>query len=150
MVGDHGADRVALAVVGLLPEQDEVGLLGLEHLCEGVAGRADVRAGERVVGELHGAVGAEGDRLVERPHRGLRAHRHGHDLVHVGTVFALADLHRGLDAMGIERVEVLLAGAVEPLGPRIDPLLDRGVRHLLDETANLQVEASLGMSGGAY
>src|SRR4029453_12601638 len=29
-----------------------------------------------------------------------------------------------------------------------DPLLHSGVRDLLDETANLQVEASLGVSGG--
>ena len=47
VVGDDGADRVALAVVGLLAEQDEVGLLGLEHLRERVAGGADVGALER-------------------------------------------------------------------------------------------------------
>ncbi len=74
---------------------------------------------------------------------GLGAHRHGDDLVDLG-VAALADLHRRLDAVGVERVEVLLAGAVEPLGARIDPLLDGGVRDLLDETANLQVRVLLG------
>ena len=72
VVGDHGADRVALAVVGLLAEQDEVGLLGLEHLGERVAGGADVGALERGVGELDRAVGAERDRLVQRAHRGSR------------------------------------------------------------------------------
>ena len=114
VVGDDGADRVALAVVGLLAEQDEVGLLGLEHLGERVAGRADVGSLERRVGQVNRAVGAERDRLVQRAHRGLGSHRHRDDLVHLGVV-ALANLHRGLDAMGIERVEVLLAGAVEPL-----------------------------------
>ena len=46
MVGDHGADRVALAVVRLLAEQDQVGLLGLERLGERVAGGADVGSGQ--------------------------------------------------------------------------------------------------------
>ena len=66
MVGDDGADRVALAVIRLLAQQDQVGRLGLEHLREGVARRADVGSGERVVAEVHGAVGAEGDGLVQR------------------------------------------------------------------------------------
>ena len=73
MVGDDGADRVALAVVGLLAEQDQVRALGLEHLGQRVAGGADVGAGERVVGEVDRAVGAERDRLVQRADGASRA-----------------------------------------------------------------------------
>ena len=81
VVGDDRADRVALAVVGLLAEQHEVGRLGLQRLGERVAGAVDVRAGERLVGQVQRAVRAERDGLVERAHRGLRAHRHRDDLV---------------------------------------------------------------------
>ena len=70
VVGHDRADRVALAVVRLLAEQDQVGRLGLEHLREGVARRADVGAGESVVGEVHRAVGAERDGLVQGANRG--------------------------------------------------------------------------------
>ena len=103
MIGDDGADRVALAVVRLLAQQDQVGLLGLEHLGEGVAGRADVGALERRVGQVHGAVGAEGDGLVQRADGAVGAHRDGDDLVHLG-VAAFADLHRGLDAVSVEGI----------------------------------------------
>ena len=86
MVGDDRADRVALAVVRLLAEQDQVGLLGLEHLGERVAGGADVGALERGVGQVDRAVGAERDRLVQRAHRALGAHRHGDDLLDLGAL----------------------------------------------------------------
>ena len=148
MVGDDGADRVALAVVRLLAEQHQVGLLGLERLGERVAGRADVGAGERLVGEVDGAVGAERDGLVQRAHGRLGAHGHRDDLVDLDLA-ALSDLHRGLDAVGVERVEVLLAGAVEPLRARVDPLLNGGVRDLFHETADLQAGPSFrGWLGG--
>ena len=136
VVGDDGADRVALAVVGLLAEQDEVGALALEHLGERVAGRGDVGAGERVVGEVDGAVGAERDGLVQRAHGGARAHRHGDDLVDLDDA-ALLDLHRGLDRVRVVGVEVALAAAVHPAGLRVDPLLDGGVGHLLHQDADL-------------
>src|SRR4051794_12498745 len=48
VVGDDGADRVALAVIGLLAQQDQVGALGLENLRQRVAGRADVGARQRI------------------------------------------------------------------------------------------------------
>ena len=143
MVGDDGADRVALAVVRLLAQQDQVGRLGLEHLRERVAGRVDVGALEGGVGQVDRAVGAERDGLVERADGALGAHRHRDDLLDLGLA-AFADLHRGLDAVGVEGVQVLLAGAIQTLGARVDPLLDRRVRNLLDKTTDLQVGASLG------
>ncbi len=142
MIGHDGADRVALAVVRLLAQQDQVGRLGLEHLREGVARRADVGALEGRVGEMDRAVGAERDGLVERANGALGAHRHGDDLIDIDHA-AFADLHRSFDAMGVERVQVLLAGAVQTLGTRVDPLLDRRVWNLLDKTTDLQVGASL-------
>ena len=148
VVRDDGADRVALAVVRLLAEQDQIGALGLKHLGEGVAGRADVRAGQRIVGEVDRAVGSEGDRLVEGPDGALRAHRHGDDLLDVGA--ALLDLHRRLEGVGVEGVEVLLARAVQALGLRIDPLVDGGVRDLFDEHADLQVRVLLRTGGAGY
>jgi hypothetical protein len=92
VVGDDSADRVALAVVGLLPEQDQVGALGLEHFCQRVAGGADVGAGQCVVGEVHRAVGAERDRLVQGADRRVRAHRHRDDLLDRDRA-TLLDLH---------------------------------------------------------
>ena len=112
VVGDDGADRVALAVVGLLAQQDQVRALGLEHLRQRVAGGADVGAGERVVGEVHRAVGAERHRLVQRAHGGVGAHRHRDDLLDRDGA-ALLDLHGGLDGVGVEGVEVFLAATVQ-------------------------------------
>ena len=137
VVGHDGADRVALAVVRLLAEQDEVRALALEHLRERVAGGGDVRAREGVVGQVDRAVGAERDRLVERADGALGAHRDGDDLLHVGLA-ALLHLHGGLDGVGVKGVEVLLAGPVEALGVRIHALLDRGVRDLFHEDTDLQ------------
>ena len=136
VVGDDGADRVALAVVGLLAQQDQVGRLGLEHLGQRVARAVDVGAGERLVREVHGAVGAERDGLVERAHRGLRAHRHRDDLVHRDRA-ALLELHGGLDGVRVEGVEVPLPAAVETPCRRVDALLDSGVRHFFDQDADL-------------
>src|SRR5204863_8640646 len=97
----------------------------------------------RLVRQVNRAVGAQRDRLVEGTHRGLWAHRHGDDLFDLGLA-ALANLHRGLDAVRVEGVQVLLAGAIEPLRVRVDPLLNGGVRDLLDETADLQVVSPSG------
>ena len=137
MVGDDRADRVALAVVGLLAEQHQVGLLLLERLGERVARRRHVGAGERVVGQVQRAVGAQRDRLVQRAHGGLGAHRHRDDLVDLDRA-ALADLHRRLDGVRVEGVQVLLPGAVHPPRRGVDALLDGGVRDLFDQDANLQ------------
>src|SRR5215208_112590 len=138
VVGHDGADRVALAVVGLLAEEDQVRALGLQRLGQRVAGGGHVGAGEHVVGELDGAVGAQRDGLVQGAHRGLGAHRHGDHLVDL-RVPALLDLHRRLDGVGVERVEVLLPAAVQAPRRRIDPLLDGGVGHLFDQDTDLHL-----------
>ena len=136
MVGHDGADRVALAVVGLLAEQHQVGALALQRLRERVAGRGDVGAGEGRVGQVHRAVGAERDGLVQRAHGALRAHRHGDDLLDRDGA-ALLDLHRRLDGVRVIRVEVLLPAAVHAPRRGVDPLLDGGVRDLLHQDAYL-------------
>ncbi len=136
MLGDDGANRVALAVVGLLAEQHKVGALALERLRERVAGGGHVGARDRGVGEVHRAVGAERDRLVQRAHGALGAHRDGDDLIHRDGA-ALFDLHGGLDGVGVVGVEVLLPAAVHAPRRGVDALLDGGVRNLLNQDANL-------------
>ena len=138
MVGHHCADRVALAVIALLAQQDQVGRLGLEHLRQGVARGADVGAGECVIAEVDRAVRAERDCLVQGACGGLGAHRHGDDLVDLDGP-ALANLHRSFDSVRVEWIQVPLTRAVKALRAGIDPLRDSGVRHLLDKTADLQV-----------
>src|SRR5437763_1648182 len=85
VIGDDRADRVALAVVRLLAQQHQVGLLALEHLRERVARGGDVRAGEALVGQVDRAVRAERNGLVKRAEGALRSHRDGDDLVDVGV-----------------------------------------------------------------
>src|SRR6185436_16743060 len=70
------------------------------------------------------------------------AHRHRDNLLDRDRA-ALLDLHGGLDGVCVERVEVLLAAAVQAHRVWIDALLHCGVRYLLDQDADLQVEASL-------
>ena len=139
VVGDDGADRVALAVIGLLAEQDQVRALGLEHLGQRVAGGADVGARQGVVGEVHRAVGAERDRLVQSADGGVGAHRHGDDLLDRDRA-TLLDLHGGLEGVRIEGVEVFLAAAVQTHRVGVDALLNGGVRNLLDQDADLQAK----------
>ena len=141
VVGHDCADRVALAVVRLLAQQDQVGALLLEHLGQGVARGGDVGALEGVVGKVHRAVGAQGDGLVQGADGAVGAHRHGDDLLDVGS--ALLHLHRSLDGVRVEGVQVLLARAVQALGLRVDPLVDGGVRDLFDEYADLQRQVLL-------
>ena len=147
VVGDHGADRVALAVVGLLAEQHQIGLLGLERLGERVAGRADVRAGQR----LRRSGGPSGRRPSATALCRARTADSGPMVtatISSTSTAALSDLHRRLDAVGVEGVEVLLARAVEPHRRGVDPLLHGGVRNLFHETADLQVRPSFGALSG--
>ena len=147
MLGHDRADRVALAVVGLLAQQHEIGALALERLGERVAGGGHVRAGELGVGQVHGAVRAERDCLVQSAHCAVGAHRHRDDLLDRHAA-ALSDLHRRLDRVRVVRVEVLLAAAVHAPRRRVDPLLDGGVWNLLHQDAYLHL---LGYSlGGGH
>ena len=143
VVGDDRADRVALAVIGLLAEQHQIRALGLEHLGQRVAGGTDVRAAERGVGEVHGAVSSEGNRLVQGADGGVGAHRHRDDLLDRNRT-ALLDLHGGLDGVCVEGVQVLLAAAVQAHRVGVDALLNGGVRNLLDQDADLQLSSLLG------
>jgi hypothetical protein len=136
VVGDDRPDRVALAVVGLLAEQHQVGRLGLEHLGQRVAGAVDVGAGERFVGQVDRAVGAQRDGLGQRAGGAFGPHRDGDDLVDLDRA-ALLELHRRLDGVRVERVEVLLPAPVQPPRRWVDALLDGGVRDLFDQDADL-------------
>jgi len=80
---------------------------------------------------------------VQGAHGAVRPHGHGDDLVDVHLA-ALLDLHRRFDRVGIERVEVGLAGTVDSHRVGVDALGNRGVRNLFDQDADLQVNASLG------
>ena len=64
-------------------------------------------------------------------------HRHGHDLLDLDRA-ALLDLHRGLDRVRVEGIQVLLAAAVEAHGAGVHALLDGGVRDFLYEDTDLQ------------
>ena len=143
VVGHDGADRVALTVVRLLAQQDQVGALGLEHLGQRVAGRADVGARQGVVGQLHRAVGAEGDGLVQGTDGGFGTHGHRDDLLDRDRA-TLLDLHGRLEGVRVEGVEVFLSAAVQSHRAGVDALLNGGVRYLLDQDADLQVKSLLG------
>ena len=141
VLGHDGADRVALAVVGLLAEQHQVRALALKRLGQRVAGGGHVGARDGLVGEVHRAVGAQRDGLVQRAHGALGAHRHGDDLLDRDRA-ALLDLHRSLDGVRVIRVEVLLPAAVHAPRRGIDFLLDGGVRDLLHQDAYLHSQVT--------
>ena len=77
------------------------------------------------------------------------AHRHSDDFLDLDLA-PLLDLHRGLDRVRVEGVEVGLAGAVEALGAWVDALLDGGVRHLFHEDADLQGKTPSVRCGAAF
>jgi hypothetical protein len=62
----------------------------------------------------------------------------GDDLVDLDRA-SLLELHRRLDGVRVERVEVLLPDAVQSPRRRVDALLDGGVRHLLHQDADLHL-----------
>jgi len=143
VLGHHGADRVALAVVRLLAQEHEIGALAPQRLRQRIPGRGHVRAGQRRIGEVHRAVGPQRHRLVQRPHGALGAHRHGDNLLNRGDA-PLLDLHRRLDGVRVVRVQVLLPAAVHAPRRGVDPLLDGGVGNLLHQHAYLHSANSLG------
>jgi hypothetical protein len=71
--------------------------------------------------------------LRKRVERLLRPHGHEDDLPALG----LLDPERLLDGVQVGRVERRLAGAVEPLRRRVDPLVHGRIRHLLDADGDL-------------
>jgi hypothetical protein len=96
-----------------------------------------------VVGQLHRAVGAEGDGLVQGTDGGFGTHGHRDDLLDRDRP-TLLDLHRSLEGVRVEGVEVFLTAAVETHRAGIDALLYSGVRYLLDQDADLQVKPPWG------
>ena len=77
-----------------------------------------------------------GAKIIARALRGLRAHRDRDDLVDLDHT-ALFELHRRLDGVRVERVEVLLPASVQAPRRGVDALLDCGVWHLFDQDADL-------------
>ena len=53
---------------------------------------------------------------------------------------AFLQLHRSLDGVGVERIQILFAAAIEPHGAGVDALLNCGVWHLFDQYADFQGE----------
>ena len=104
---------------------------------EHARGRGDVGARERRIAHQQRLVGAQRERLVERAQRALRAHAERRDLA-VGAGRPLLQPHGLLERVRVVGVHRLLAGAIELLGARIDPLGRGRVRHLLDAYGDLQ------------
>ena len=70
-LGDAGADLRGVAVDGLLAGEDDVGRAEdfadlADRLRQRIAGGERVGAGEEAVGQQHGAIGADGQRLAQR------------------------------------------------------------------------------------
>src|ERR1039458_9503461 len=141
MLCHDSTDRVALTVVGLLTQQNEVGALTFERLGQRVSSRRHIRARNRRITEVNRAVGTERDGLVQRTHGAVRTHRYGHDLLDRDHA-ALFDLHRRLDGVRVIRVEILLAAAVHTPRRGVNLLLDGGIRDLLHQDAYLHSQAT--------
>jgi len=114
--------------------------LALEGGSKQAAGGHQVGAGDRVVGDEHGAVGSHGERLAERVERASGPHRHEH---HLAFAPGFLDLERLLDRLRVEVVERAFAGTVKPLRVRVDALRDSRIRDLFDTDRNLHFEQGL-------
>ena len=138
-IRDGGPEHGAVRVGGLLPEEHEIGALPLERLREHVARRDEIGAGGCVVGDEDCAVGAHRERLAERIERLGGAERDDDDFAAV----CLLDPQRLLDRVDVGRVERTFAGAVEPVGGRVDPPCGGRVGTCFTQTAIFTVRPYL-------
>jgi hypothetical protein len=116
-VRERGPEDGPVRVVGLLAEEDQVGLLPLERLRERVARGDEVGACRGVVGHEHDPIGAHRERLPERIERSRRPERDEHDLRRGVVPLQPQGL---LDGVRVEGIQRRLAGPVEPFRPRVD------------------------------
>ncbi len=117
MLGDGRPEDGAVGVGCLLAEEHDVRALALERLREDLARGDEVGACGAGVGDEDCPVGAHRQGLAERVRRFLRPERDDDDLA-LGVAL---QPQRLLDRVRVEMVERALAGAIEPLRPRIDP-----------------------------
>ena len=148
VVGDDRADRVALAVVGLLAEQHEVGLLLLERLR-----RARSRSRPRPSPRARRRSGAASGRRPATPPCAARA-----PPIRGPSSRRRSPRPRPLRPRGSAsrpRSRACRTGSgsspltVHPPRRGIDALLDGGVRDLFDQDANLQRGLLIGSDGGS-
>ena len=137
VLGDGRGHDVGVGVGRLLAEQHEVGPEMLRGGRQHAGGRGDVGALERRIADQQRLVRAQRERLVQRPHGALGAHAERRD-EGVGAGCALLQPHGLFERMRVVGVHGLLAGAVEPLRARVDPLGSGRVRHFLDAHGDLQ------------
>ena len=104
------------------------------------AGTVELPAGETrlVVRDLPDLL-QPGDAIVVNDTRVIPARLAGRRIGRGEEPRIEATLHRRLDGVGVERVQVLLAAAVEAPRRGVDALLHRSVRDFFDQDADLQV-----------
>ena len=139
-LGERGPEDGADRLLPLLAEEDEIRLLARDRLREHACRGEQIGAGERVVGDEHGAVGAERERAAQRLGGALRTHRDDDDLAAARGVALAQPL---LDRVHVEGVERKLAGAVETLALRVEAPRRGGLGHLLHADSDLHIGGTL-------